>query len=338
MVLSEEQAAIIFDVPKAGLLIVTDDPSLINRRYTLSSRDPFFNPFGSTETLGSDTPMLRISPEVANHLLSDTDVQLNNLQYRIDDLKQDEFLVIPTGKTAAMNVQGRIVEDAQARHVIGYLPGVKGDPRAQLDNQMIVVMAQYDSPPLIPGGPIPGAANDNASGVALMLELIHTLQASGYQPNKTFLFIAYAGEGLEGGEWVQPDISRFIQTKVGFSNAYNIEAIIEIRGVGAGSGETVLVSTQGSLRLVELFESSAKRLGIPIKRAEDRIDLSVIFEEGDTFSAADEAPYVGLYWDGWWETGGTVNDNLDTIQVENLKQAGETLSLAVMVLGFEIDY
>ena len=58
----------------------------------------------------------------------------------------------------------------------------------------------------------------------------------------------------------------------------------------------------------------------------------------DTFSAADEAPYVVLYWDGWWETGGTANDNLETIQVDYLKQAGETLSLAAMVLGFEIDY
>ena len=64
----------------------------------------------------------------------------------------------------------------------------------------------------------------------------------------------------------------------------------------------------------------------------------MIFEEGDPSSSADEAPYVGLFWDGWWETGGTVNDNLDTIRVENLKQAGDTLSLAVMVLGFEIDY
>jgi ABC-type dipeptide/oligopeptide/nickel transport system permease component len=338
MVLSDQDAEIIFDVPKAGVLVVTEDPYLINRRYTLSSRDPFFNPFGSNETLGLDTPMLRISPELANYLLSATDYQLDSLRFRINDLKQDELLVIPTGKTAGMNVRGKISENKEARHVIGYLPGVKGDPRAQLDNQMIVVLAQYDSPPLVSGEPVPGAANDNASGVALMLEMIHTLRESGYRPNKTFLFVAYAGEGLEGGEWVSPDISRFLQTKVGFSGTYIPEAAIDIRGVGGGSGEVVLLSTQGSLRLVELFESSAKRLGIPVKRAEDRIDLSVIFEEGSTFSAANEVPYVGLFWDGWWETGGTAADDLQTIQVESLQQAGETLSLAAMVLGHETDY
>ena len=338
MVLSDEQAGLIFDVPKAGVLVVTDEPALINRRDTLSFRSPFFNPFGSAETVGSDTPMLRISSDLAEQLLAGTGSQMDSLRFQVDNLKQDEFMVIPTGKTASMNVQGVIEEDSQARHVIGYLPGTKGDPRAQLDNQMIVIMAQYDSPPQIPGEPISGAANDNASGVALMLELIHTMRDSGYQPNKTFLFIAYAGEGQEGGEWVYPDISKFLQTKVGFSSSYNIEAIIEIRGVGAGSGDSVLVSTQGSLRLVELFESSAKRLGIPIKRAEDRIDISVIFDEGDTFSAAEEAPYVGIYWDGWWETGGTAVDDLDTINIDYLQQAGETLSLAAMVIGFEIDY
>ena len=182
-----------------------------------------------------------------------------------------------------------------------------------MDDHLIIVLAQYDSPPLTGGEPISSAANDNASGVAMMLELIRTMQASGYQPNKTFLFIAYAGEGQEGGEWVYPDISKFLQTKYGFSTSYDLEAVIEIRGAGAGSGDEVLLSTGGSLRLVELFKSSARRLRIPIKRAEDRIDLSVIFEEGSTFSTADEAPYVGLYWDGWWETGGTVEDNFDTM-------------------------
>jgi len=338
MVLSEHDVAIIHDIPKAGLLVVTEDPVLMTRRYTLSSRNPFYNPFGSTETLGQDTPILRISPDVANHLLEDSEYEFDSLKFEVDDLKQDEFLVIPTGKAVEISVLGDIFEDEEARHVIGHLPGVKGDPRAQLDNNLIIVMAQYDSSPLTAGEPIPHAANDNASGVALMLELIRTMQVSGYQPNKTFLFIAYAGEGMEGGEWVHPDISDFLQAKTGFLNSFNLEAVIEIRGVGAGSGDAVLLSTGGSLRLVELFESSARKLRIPIKRAEDRIDLSVIFEEGNPYSAADEAPYLVLYWDGWWEIGGTAQDNLETINPDYLQKAGEVLSLGVMVIGHELNY
>ena len=71
-----------------------------------------------------------------------------------------------------MNIQGNIYENEDARHVIGHLPGVKGDPRAQMDNRLIIVLAQYDSPPLTTGEPIPGAANDNShtAGVRLSTE------------------------------------------------------------------------------------------------------------------------------------------------------------------------
>ena len=337
-VLSDQDVSMIQDVPKAGLLVVTEDPNLISQRTTLSSRSPFFNPYGSTETIGQETPVLRISTELANHLLTDSGYRVDTLQIRIDDLKQDEFVIIPTEKKVTMDVYGEIFEDEEARHVIGHLPGVKGDPRAQLDNQLVIVLAQYDSPPIIRTGQVSESANDNASGVAVMLELIRTIQESGYQPNRTFLFIAYAGEGLEGGEWVYPDISKFLQTKYGFSTAFDLEAVIELRGVGAGSGNAVLLSTRGSLRLVELFESSARRLGIPVKRAEDRVDLSVIFEEGDTFSPASEAPFISMYWDEWWTIGGTVDDNIEMIDPEFLQKTGEVLSLGTMVIGHELNY
>lgn len=338
MVLSEQDAAIIDDIPKAGLLVVTEDPMLLSRVNTLSSRDPFFNPFGTTEIIGGDTPILRISEKVANHLLAGTGYQLKQLRYDVENLKQDEFLEVETNKSVTINIAGTIFEKEEAVHIIGHLPGTKSDPRAKLDNQLIVVLAQYDTPPLLGGEARSAGANDNASGVAVMLEMIRTMQESGYQPNKTFLFIAYSGEGLEGGEWVNPDISKFLQTKYGFSTSLILEAVIEIRGVGAGNGDGLLLSTDGSLRLVNLFENSAKRLRIPVSRADSLVDLSVIFEEDSHVQPADEAPYVGLFWEGWQETGGTDEDYLETISVDHLQQAGETISLASMVIGQEINY
>ena len=171
----------------------------------------------------------------------------------------------------------------------------------------------------------------------MMLELIRTLQESGYQPNRTFLFIAYAGEGMEGGEWVYPDISKFLQAKLGFSTHMDLEAIIEIRGIGAGSGDSVLLSTQGSSRLVELFESSGRRLGINTKRAEGYVDLSVLFDDGFRRTAL-EAPNIGVYWDEWWDTGGTMRDNMDTLDPEKIQEVGEVLALGAMVLGYELNY
>ena len=143
---------------------------------------------------------------------------------------------------------------------------------------------------------------------------------------------------MEGGEWVTPDISKFLQTKYGFSTSLKLEAVIEIRGVGAGAGDGLLLSTDGSLRLVNLFEDSAKRMRIPVERADSLVDLSVIFEESSQVQPADEAPYVGVFWEDWWETGGTADDYLETISLDYLQQTGEMISLASMVIGQEINY
>lgn len=339
MVLSERDAAILEQVPRAGVLVVEDEPALMSQAVTLSARNPWFNPLVSEEPLEWKKPMMRISLEVANRLLEGTEYTIDELQYFADDLGQDEIVNFSTGKSVSMNIEGTVADDVEVKNVIGHLPGMKSNPQAQLDNQLIVVMAQYDSPPRVGSQPVSDFANNNAAGVAVMLELIRTFQESGYQPNKTFLFIAYAGEGQEGGEWVQPEIAKFLQTKYGFSSTLETEAVIEIRGVGAGSGNQLLLSTEGSLRLGDLFESSAKRLGVPVSRAENQLDLSVLFEEDvNPQASGDEAPIVGVFWDQWWETGGTAADNMETIDISKLDQSGKVITLASMVVGHELNY
>jgi len=77
--------------------------------------------------------------------------------------------------------------------VIGHLPGVAGlRGEAQLDQRAILVVAQYDGLGRDMQGTLYPGANDNASGVAMMLELIRAWNEMGYQPKKTFVFVAYA--------------------------------------------------------------------------------------------------------------------------------------------------
>ena len=93
-------------------------------------------------------------------------------------------------------------EKVAVQHVLGYIPGTHSyDFCADcLGKKLIVVMAQYDAPSIGPDGEVYPAANDNASGVAVMLEAIRVLQETDYQPYKTLFFVAYSGEGFEGGE------------------------------------------------------------------------------------------------------------------------------------------
>ena len=338
MVLSEWEAYLLNTIPKAGVLIVTEDPNIIAQNTTLGTKDPHLNLFGTTRELTVDVPFMRISENVANHLLAQTGYQLPSLRNKAEELGQDEFFELATNERISMEINGSIQDKVEVRNVIGHLPGIKGHVLNQLDNQLIVVLAKYDNHPLVPGEPLAVGADDNASGVAVMLEVIRIMQESGYQPNKTFLFIAYSGEGLEGGEWVTQDISKFLQAKVGFASTFEVEAIVDIHGLGAGEGDGLLLSTAGSMRLARLFESAAQRMNVPMSRKADQMDLSVVFDDGSYSSGGAEAPYVELTWDGWEKNAGSSFDTLESIEVDHLQKAGEVLSLALMVLGRETQY
>ena len=51
-----------------------------------------------------------------------------------------------------------------------------------------------------------------------------------------------------------------------------------------------------------------------------------------------EAPQIGLSWQGWEADRGTPQDIPDRISASKLEQAGRMLSLALMILGRETEY
>jgi ABC-type dipeptide/oligopeptide/nickel transport system permease component len=342
LVLSEREASLLSRVPRRGVLVVADDPLDVERRYTLSGRDPNDIIFGTNREISWDRPALRISEATADRLLATTGHSVADLRSMAEGLNRDEVVTVTADVTVSMEVKGTVHEKTVARHVIGHLPGASGraaEGEAQLDNHLIVVLAQYDSPPLVPGATPYPAANDNASGVAVMLETIRTMQASGYQPYKTFLFVAYSGEGQEGGEWVsRPEVAKFLQAKLGFDTSFDVEAIVELRGLGAGQGDGLSLSTGDSLRLANLFETSAHRMGIPVSRRKEPVDMSIIFEDKKLQAGGQEAPSIGLGWQGWEATSRLPADTPETVSADKLELAGRALALALMTLGRETQY
>ena len=339
LVLSEEGANELLRVPKAGVLVVADDEQDLQRHSTLSSRNPFSTLFGTNRELGNDIPMMWISEEMANRLLGKSSYDVTELKHISEGLSQDEVFSFMLNENLHMKIEASIQEDVEARHVIGYLPGSAAVPgEGQLDDKMIVVLAQYDQPPLLPDGQIPAGANDNAAGVAVMLEMIRTMKESGYQPYKTFLFVAYSGEGLEGGENVRADVEKFLSAKKGFSSAYEVETIVDLRGLGAKEGNQLLLSVGGSLRLANIFESAAKRMRTPTQRTGERVDISIVFEDKAGINGGEEAPRIGLLWEGWDLTAGTTLDTYEEVSAAHLDESGESISLALMMLGRETQH
>ena len=337
LALSDWETNILSGVEKEGLLVVTDDPANLGKAYTLSGRSGRPLNLFTGEAKGEETPAIWISEETADRLLAGTGQTVADLRKQSGELGLENVLQLPIPAEVSMKVEGEIEERWPVQHVLGIWPGSEGFEFCQdcLDRQLIVVMAQLDSPPPGPEDAAFAAANDNASGVAVMLETLRIMQASGYRPARSIMFIAYNGEGQDGGEPVSnPDIRRFLQAKTGFAATFEPEAIIQLRGLGAGDGDRLQVSAAGSLRLADLFEKSARQMGVKTKRPDENINIGLIYEDiNPSTQGGQEAPVVRLTWEGWETTSRTQDDVPEAVNADFLEKAGRALALALMTLG-----
>ncbi|MCK5827131.1 M28 family peptidase, partial [Candidatus Bipolaricaulota bacterium] len=339
--LSESDAAA-FDsssISMGGMLIIADEAADLSRRSTLTTGGPTMNLMTGRALERHDYPKLWITRAVATRLLGDTDKTLADLYREAESLGLSEIIELHTDLSASILVQDTAYSETVANHVIGFWPGTMGGEALgrqdlSLDNHMIVVMAKYDAPPLSPDGAFYPGANDNASAVAVMLETISALQESDYQPYRTLLFVAYSGEGYEGGHTVlNPEGSEFLKAARGFSSAYELEVVIRLRALGAGDGEGIALYGGGNLRLIKLFEESASRMGSHARPVNEVLDVGIIFQDKSFREGGQETPGIGLSWQGWGETAGLVSDTIDSLSSDKMEEAGRSLALALMILG-----
>ncbi len=341
LVLSPESLGYLRGTPRGGVLVVADDPAALQRRVTLSSLDPTEPLFGTGRATDQDAPVLWIRRELADQLLAPLGQSVERLRRFQAELNLDAIATLDLGVIGEMAVEGQIRDGVAVRHVAGYLPGtagaVPGGGQA-LDREMVLVLAQLDQPPPSPDGVlVPGAGE--AGGVAVMLEAIRTLQESGYQPYRTLLFVAFSGEGLEGGQFQgEPQAAQFLKGKYGFSDAFDVVAVIRLQGLGLGDGERLMLAAGGNQRLAQLFQRAARHMDSSAARAKEPVDISVVFDEGSPFDSGQEAPAIRLFWEGWPTLARTPEDTPDRLSAQKLQQVGRTLAEAVMVLGREVDY
>ncbi len=122
---------------------------------------------------------------------------------------------------------GEMNEEVTLRNVIGVIPGKK----QEFEGQSVVVCAHYDHlglgwPDVRKGneGKIHYGADDNASGVSVLLELAKLL-GQGAQPDRTIIFIAFSGEesGLRGSKFYVKNSKNYPPNKI--IGALNLDTI-----------------------------------------------------------------------------------------------------------------
>ncbi|HPF35972.1 MAG TPA: M20/M25/M40 family metallo-hydrolase [Candidatus Krumholzibacteria bacterium] len=145
-------------------------------------------------------------------------------------------------------LEGHGLQGATGRNVLGLLPG-----RGPLADRVVVIGAHYDhlGLRLDDAGAVTGVyhgAEDNASGVAVLVELARRAVAADADARRTLLFAAFAGEevGLQGSRWL---VDHLPVPREGIDLMLNLDSVGRLRdarlyvgGVGSADGLRDLVT------------------------------------------------------------------------------------------------
>lgn len=286
----------------AGALILLTEPSPAQ----MLSHTPIAASQATTPTL----PVLELTKDALQRLLVFSGHDLVELNTAPPAL--------PLNLTAEAAVPLRAAQTRQGANVLALLPG--SDPA--LADQVVILSAHFDGPGVDGAGNVYPGANDNAAGVAALLEIARSWQEAGVRPARPVLFAAWDGEELGqrgSAAWLaRPDAP--LTTTLGLLNLDNI---------GAGSG--FFLTYQGD-RNREALTNQA--LAVASTALNARADFNQIADVGD-HTAFQQAglPATLVTWAGANDDANTARDTADKLDPVKLRRSGQVVSLALRWLA-----
>ena len=252
-----KKALVAKDNSAAGIIFVTGEQ--------FDSNDDLVSLSYETSQQDIGIPIINITRNVANMLLSNSEKnvvslenELNNKLNDFDNFFIDEFISVTTD----------IYYDKETtQNVIGILNGKD----ETLKNEYIVIGAHYDH--IGYGGnnsssrrpylnEIHNGADDNASGVSILLELVNSIKS--FNPKRSVVFVAFGAEemGLLGSKYfvdskIIPEDKIHIMINMDMVGRLNKNEVLSINGTKtAGLLEDVLNDVLDSSSLKHAFSAS----------------------------------------------------------------------------------
>lgn len=201
------------------------------------------------------------------------------------------------------------------RNVLGVIPG--RDP--EIAHELVVIGAHYDHMGASPDGTFWPGANDDASGVAVLLEIARLWQEHGYAPRRTVLFAAWDAEelGLVGSQY-------YVEQPVFPMDA--TVAMLQLDMVGAGS-ERLYIDGGGAL--TPRLSAIAGQLGLETRSSDHgRSDHGPFLRAG--------VPANLLIWFGGDNSLSTYHrpkDVVENLEIHKLDSAAKVTHLALLSLA-----
>lgn len=284
-------------------LIIVDSPASPTENYIELWSGGWWDQKGFT--------LLRGSIQMADLLLKDQGVTLSSVQQKIDqNLKPQSFAL---GKRLRISAEAVFTGTSAGYNVLSYVPG--SDPAAS--QKAVVIGAHYDHGGRDFDGSILRGANDDASGIAVMMEIAGVF-AAGVRPKWSVLFAAWAGEeeGLVG------------------SKAYVNHPYFALEGTIAYLNLDMVGGGQGLL--CEIWQAHRDLLATMTEsRQELSISLNVVDPSGDSdhasFEDRDVPNLMLIYWpDNAYHTSRDIPDH---VSKEQLLETAKLTTLMALKLS-----
>ena len=307
----------------ASALILVGDK---NRDQDLLTKYPF-----SSSITGDSIPVIELTDSGFKQILDLLDINLADLYHDLPAtlLDGEGQLKVPISEPVT----------SETSNVIGFLPG--SDP--DLQDEVIIVGAHYDHVGYDPGTPYSGV-NDNASGVAALLEIAQLLQREGYQPGRSVVFVAWGAQ--EAGELG----SQYYLSNPVFPLEDTV-AVLQLDAIGGGDG--YYIEAQGSREkdamLLYSFEIASElaetRLYISPPQSTTITDPAYLHSPASLFDSpnmkitSDDVPFrqanIPVLLIKWKEASESNLPDLiaDPVLPERLENSGKTIFAALLMLA-----
>jgi ABC-type dipeptide/oligopeptide/nickel transport system permease subunit len=251
-------------------------------------------------------PHLYVGESAARQLLAQAGLDLDELYDRMD---AGELIDIDTDLRVRVEA-GVVYEEMPGANVIGYFPGADNTTAGD----RLLVAADYTGVACTDGDFCPGA-NDNASGVAVLMEVARLWHELGFEPKRTVVFAAFDQGGAK----------HFVNHSPFPVSPSDRWTTVVLRGVGAGGAR--LSRAEEGMGLARAFDQSARRFGV---RTTDLDPQEFFFHSVFHVDATYSGLMVRREGDG---LSGTPDDTLERLDPRLFAETGRTLAHYLMVLS-----
>jgi len=248
----------------SSVSMVTDIP----RRKALATLDPVFLPERMMKTVN-----FLASDELAGR--APGSIAMNKAIEFIADKFKSAGLLPGSDDSTYFQTWEEVVNDsgqkAAVKNIIGIIPGTNPN----LKDESVIISAHYDHLGLgWPGGntgnvgKIHNGADDNASGVSVMLELADLLGKT-LKPQRTVVFVAFTSEenNLRGSKYYVQNMKRFPAKKV--IGVINIDAVGRL-----GSKKLMVLSASSAREWRFIFMGASYVTGVESEMVTQELDAS----------------------------------------------------------------